>query len=129
MVTATGEWSGAMTDCAKYLNGRGVGARYDGTYNYEGTGSSYIGSCDKKTSGMVAGLGLADHNNIKSFIEAQIVAFEKADGWIFWTWKNEAAPEWHFKNLTAAGMVPQPFDSASKLSCSDIDEYLLTSSI
>jgi glucan 1,3-beta-glucosidase len=27
-----GEWSPAMTDCAKYLNGRGVGSRYDGTY-------------------------------------------------------------------------------------------------
>jgi glucan 1,3-beta-glucosidase len=25
--TVTGEWSGAFTDCAKWLNGRGVGAR------------------------------------------------------------------------------------------------------
>ncbi|KAL0580953.1 hypothetical protein V5O48_001045 [Marasmius crinis-equi] len=29
--TVMGEWSNAITDCAKYLNGRGVGARWDGT--------------------------------------------------------------------------------------------------
>jgi len=116
-VTIAGEWSGAMTDCAKYLNGRGVGARYDGTFNKDGQGSYYIGSCDKKTSGTVAGLGEADHNNIKSFIEAQIVAYEKADGWIFWTWKNEAAPEWNFRDLIANGMVPQPLDSANRGVC------------
>lgn len=120
-VTIAGEWSGAMTDCAKYLNGRGVGARYDGTFNKDGQGSSYIGSCDKKSSGTVAGLGQTDRKNIKAFIEAQIVAFEKADGWIFWTWKNEAAPEWHFQDLIAHGMVPQPFSSASKCSCAFID--------
>ena len=107
--TIAGEWTGAMTDCAQWLNGRGIGARYDGTY----PGSSYIGSCDGKYQGTVAGLGLADHNNIKSFISAQISAFEKAAGWIFWTWKNEVAPEWHFQNLTRAGLIPQPFSSAT----------------
>ncbi|KXL41923.1 MAG: glycoside hydrolase family 5 protein [Acidomyces sp. 'richmondensis'] len=111
--TVAGEWTGAMTDCAQWLNGRGVGARYDGTYNYNGESSSYIGSCDGKYSGTVAGLSQADHNNIKSFINAQMQAFEDAAGWIFWCWKNEAAPEWHFQNLTAAGMVPQPLSSAN----------------
>ncbi|KAK4626524.1 Glucan 1,3-beta-glucosidase [Fulvia fulva] len=111
--TISGEWSGAMTDCAKWLNGRGIGARYDGTFNKDGQGSSYIGSCDGKFQGTVAGLGEADRNNIASFIRAQIAAYEKADGWIFWTWKNEAAPEWHFKDLAAAGMIPQPFSSAA----------------
>lgn len=114
--TISGEWTGAMTDCAQWLNGRGIGARYDGTYEDNGVGSSYIGSCDGKYSGTVAGLSEADHNNIATFIEAQIVAFEMAAGWIFWTWVNEAAPEWHLKNLTAAGMVPQPFSSAGKCS-------------
>src|SRR5215471_5208517 len=36
-----GEWSPARTDCAKYLNGRGVGSRYDGTF----PGSERLGSC------------------------------------------------------------------------------------
>nr|POE99368.1 glucan 1,3-beta-glucosidase [Quercus suber] len=115
--TIAGEWAGAMTDCAQWLNGRGIGARYDGTYYNNGQGSSYIGSCDGKYDGTVAGLGEADHNNIKSFIEAQMVAFEKAAGWIFWTWKNENAPEWHFQNLTRAGLVPQPFSAASTAVC------------
>lgn len=104
--TIAGEWSGAMTDCAQWLNGRGVGARYDGTYEVDGTGSSYIGSCDGKYSGTVSGLSEADTQNIKTFINAQMAAFEKADGWIFWTWRTESAPEWHFQNLTAAGLVP-----------------------
>ncbi|KAF7188425.1 Glucan 1,3-beta-glucosidase [Pseudocercospora fuligena] len=105
--TIAGEWSGAMTDCAKWLNGRNVGARYDGTFNKNGQGSSYIGNCAGKATGTVAGLSQTDKNNIKGFIGAQIAAYEKAAGWIFWTWKNEAAPEWHFKNLTDAGLVPR----------------------
>jgi len=71
-------------DCAQWLNGRGIGARYDGSYQVGSTGSSYIGNCDGKYSGTVAGLGEADRNNIQNFISAQISAFEKADGWIFW---------------------------------------------
>jgi len=110
--TIAGEWTGATTDCAQWLNGRGIGARYDGTYSING-GSSYIGSCDGKYSGTVAGLGEADRNNIKTFMTAQMAAFEKADGWIQWAWKNEAAPEWHFQNLTQAGLVPALGDYGS----------------
>jgi glucan 1,3-beta-glucosidase len=40
-----GEWSLAATDCAFWLNGRGTGSRYDGSF----TGSSYVGSCNGKT--------------------------------------------------------------------------------
>jgi glucan 1,3-beta-glucosidase len=40
-----GEWSLASTDCAFWLNGRGVGARYDGTYPY----SPRVGSCQGKS--------------------------------------------------------------------------------
>lgn len=90
--TFAGEWTGGYTDCAKWLNGRGIGARYDGTYYANGQTSSHIGSCDGKFTGTVADLGLADHNNIKSFIQAQITGFEKAAGWVFWTWHTESAP-------------------------------------
>lgn len=84
-VTIAGEWSGAMTDCAQWLNGRGIGARYDGTYDVDGTGSSYIGSCDGFYSGTVSGLSSQAKDNIGQFINAQIAAFEQAGGWIFWT--------------------------------------------
>jgi len=115
--TIAGEWTGALTDCAKWLNGRGVGARYDGSYNYNGGTSSYIGSCDGKTTGTVAGLSQTDKDNINRFITAQVAAYEKAAGWIFWTWKNEAAPEWHFKNLTEAGVMPNLSNAASSGVC------------
>ncbi|ORY64786.1 glucan 1,3-beta-glucosidase precursor [Pseudomassariella vexata] len=115
--TIAGEFTGAVTDCAKWLNGRGVGARYDGTYSWEGATSSYIGSCEGKASGTVAGLSDSDKSNIKSFVNAQIVAYEKAAGWIFWTWKNEAAPEWNFKDLAEAGLIPQPLSSTSAGVC------------
>jgi len=84
--TICGEWTGAQTDCAKWLNGLGVGARYDGTYNYYGTGSSFIGSCVGKDVGTVAGLSATDKSNIGHFIEAQLDAYEKGynAGWIFW---------------------------------------------
>ena len=44
--TVLGEWSAASTDCAKWLNGRNVGARWDGTY--DGSGNA-LGSCDGLT--------------------------------------------------------------------------------
>ncbi|GAB7357494.1 hypothetical protein MBLNU459_g0028t1 [Dothideomycetes sp. NU459] len=106
--TISGEWTGAQTDCAKWLNGRGVGARYDGTYNYNGATSSWIGSCDGKYIGTVDALSSADKDNIGHFVEAQMDAFEKAAGWIFWTWKTESAPEWDMQALLAGGIFPNP---------------------
>jgi len=100
--TVAGEWTGAMTDCAKWLNGRGTGARYDGTYE----GSSYMGSCEGYSTGTVAGLSSEAKQNIKIFINAQMAAYEKAAGWIFWTWKTESAPEWDFQALAGAGIMP-----------------------
>lgn len=65
--TVVGEWSLAFTDCARYLNGRGNGARYDGSF----PGSSRIGSCTPWT-----GNGNAFTDEYKSFLrrfwEAQV---------------------------------------------------------
>ena len=102
--TISGEWTGGQTDCAKWLNGKNKGARYDGTL----AGSSYVGSCDGKYTGTVAALSNDDKTNIGRFIEAQLDAYERASGWIFWTWKTEGAPEWDMKDLLANGIFPQP---------------------
>ncbi|KAF2755460.1 glucan 1,3-beta-glucosidase precursor [Pseudovirgaria hyperparasitica] len=102
--TIAGEFTGGITDCAKWLNGLGKGARYDGTL----AGSSHVGSCDGKYTGTVAGLSNDDKYNIGRFIEAQLDAYEKATGWIFWTWKTESAPEWDMQDLLANGLFPQP---------------------
>lgn len=103
--TIVGEWTGAQTDCAKWLNGLGTGARYDGTF----TGSTTVyGSCETKDVGTVDGLLGVDKTNLAAYVEAQMDAYEQHSGWIFWAWKTESAPEWHFQNLTAAGLIPQP---------------------
>lgn len=105
--TIAGEWTGGITDCAKWLNGKNKGARYDGTFN----GASKIGDCTGKYTGSVSGLSNDDKHNIGRFIEAQLDAYEKATGWIFWTWKNEGAPEWNMQQLLAGGLFPQPLTS------------------
>jgi len=105
--TISGEFTGGITDCAKWLNGKNKGARYDGTFE----GSSKIGDCTGKSTGNVASLSDADKSNIGHFLEAQLDAFEKASGWIFWTWKTEGAPEWDMKDLLANGIFPQPLGS------------------
>jgi len=100
-----GEWTGAMTDCAKWLNGRGTGARFDGTL----PGSSYIGDC-----GMYLDITQWDQtfqNDVRGFIEAQLDVFAQyTQGFIFWNFKTEntCAPEWDLFALLDGGMFPQP---------------------
>ncbi|KIV82735.1 hypothetical protein PV11_04820 [Exophiala sideris] len=96
-----GEWSAAMTDCAPYLNGYGTGARYDGSFS----GSSYIGSCSAIDN---IGSWSSDYKtDTTNYISAQIDAFEsKAQGWIFWNFKTENAPEWDLFQLLDNGVWP-----------------------
>jgi glucan 1,3-beta-glucosidase len=106
--TISGEWCGAMTDCARYLNGYGRGARYDGSYQ-----ASYAtGSCEGLSSGSVAQLPQWQRDQMRTYIEAQLQAFENAAGWVFWTWKTEqGAPGWDLGDLIRNGVFPQPIDS------------------
>jgi glucan 1,3-beta-glucosidase len=87
-----GEWSPAITDCAKYLNGRNVGARYDGSY----PNSPGVGSCEGFTGSGAKFSG--DYKQyLRKFWEAQVISFEKGAGWIMWTWKAENADEWSYQ--------------------------------
>lgn len=97
-----GEWTAAMTDCARWLNGIGHGARYSGDYD----DAPYIGSC---TPFLDYGTWPDEYRTgVRKYIEAQMDAYEKGAGWIFWTWKTENAIEWDFSRLLAAGFVPLP---------------------
>ncbi|KAI5967115.1 hypothetical protein KGF57_000544 [Candida theae] len=100
--TVTGEWSAALTDCAKWLNGVGRGARYEGQYD----NSPYIGSCQQYLE--FATWPDDYKTNVRKYIEAQLDAYEYTGGWIFWNWKTENAIEWDFQKLTAVGVFPQP---------------------
>ena len=118
--TVVGEWTLASTDCAKYGNGRGGGARYDGTI----PGSVYIGSCELRT-----GHGSDFDDEYKTFLrkfwEAQVTgehldpsiisggetdtrlaAWEAGSGWIYWTWKVEDADEWSYQGGLNSGWIP-----------------------
>ncbi|AGO12141.1 AaceriAEL220Cp [[Ashbya] aceris (nom. inval.)] len=110
-----GEFSGAITDCAKWLNGLGVGARYDGTYydSFPPKNSSWrepLGKCSSQRD-----ISLWDDNYksaVRLFIEVQLRAFEHSTrGWIFWTWKTEGAGEWDYLKLVQNNLFPQPFDN------------------
>ncbi|KAH9849706.1 glycoside hydrolase family 5 protein [Lenzites betulinus] len=115
LFTVSGEWSNAITDCAKWLNGRGVGARWDGTWQ---AGQQTFGSCDGLT-----GNSSSFSDNYKTFLrkywESQVAIGEAVQGWIFWTWKAENADEWSYQRGLAGGWIPQdPTDSLYPDICS-----------
>lgn len=103
-----GEWSAALTDCAKWLNGVGVGYRYDGSFNKNGDTSYYIGSCEGSQD--ITTWSEDKKNNYRKYIEAQLDAYEMRNGWIYWCWKTESTLEWDYKNLVQNGLFPQPLD-------------------
>ena len=97
-----------MTDCAYWLNGRGIGARYDGTY----PGSPYVGDCSMYTNS--ANWPQSWKNDVRGYIEAQLEVYEaNTYGWFFWNFKTEAgtASDWSFFDLQDAGVFPQPLTS------------------
>ena len=92
----------AQTDCAKYLNGRGVGARYDGSY----PGSTAVGSCAGLT-GSASGFSASYKTFLRQYWEAQTSTYEQGAGWVQWTWKAEDADEWSYQAGLKYGWIPQ----------------------
>lgn len=104
--TVCGEFSAALTDCAKWLNGVGYGARYDGTFFKEQETSSFIGSCQSIDD--INSWSDEKKENTRKFVEAQLDAFEMRNGWIIWTYKTESSIEWDVQRLVYNGLFPQP---------------------
>ncbi|CAB4256303.1 similar to Saccharomyces cerevisiae YDR261C EXG2 Exo-1,3-beta-glucanase, involved in cell wall beta-glucan assembly [Maudiozyma barnettii] len=105
-----GEWSGAITDCATWLNGVGVGSRYDGSY-YNTTRYSTddlpVGKCYSQNP--IGQWNETYKRDVRQFIEAQLATYDaQTTGWIFWNWKTEDAYEWDYTQLKAAGLFPSP---------------------
>jgi len=97
--TWTGEFSLSVTECTKYLSG-GYMIEYIPPDNdpslcefYNNDFSTYI---DEYKSFM------------KDFFLAQIDAYERGAGWIFWTGKteNNSSPEWDYLFLLQQGIMP-----------------------
>lgn len=97
-----GEWSAALTDCARWLNGVGRGARWSGDYD----NVAYINSCDQFTE--IGNWPDWQKVNTRKYIEAQLDAYETRNGWFFWNWKCENAIEWDMKELIENDLFPQP---------------------
>jgi len=105
-----GEWTAALTDCAKWVNGLGLGARWDATYD----NSTPLGTCDNL---YVADYAYFQNEDVRStyrrYVEAQMDAYmnKKMSGWVFWCWKTENLIEWDFKQLISLNIIPQPLSA------------------
>eukprot|EP00697_Spironema_sp_BW2_P002241 gnl/Spiro4/13017_TR6899_c0_g1_i1.p1 gnl/Spiro4/13017_TR6899_c0_g1~~gnl/Spiro4/13017_TR6899_c0_g1_i1.p1 ORF type:complete len:427 (+),score=104.05 gnl/Spiro4/13017_TR6899_c0_g1_i1:69-1283(+) len=99
--TFGGEFCLAETDCTQYLNGYGVGARYDGTF----PNSTRIGSC--------LGYNSTDtftpeyRTWLNKFFLAQTGAFNSFNGWWFWNFKAESSPHWDYLLGLREGWIPR----------------------
>lgn len=99
--TVVGEWTGAMTDCARYLNGYGRGARYDGTLS----NAPKVGNCGWQND--IKQWPQSYKDNTRKYIETQISTFEqRTQGWFWWNFKTESAAEWDAFDLIDAGVFP-----------------------
>ena len=83
--TVLGEWSNALTDCALWLNGRGVGARWEGKWG-TAANQQVFGSCDGYT-GDSSTFSDEYKAQLREYFEVQIEIGEMVQGWVFWTWK------------------------------------------
>ncbi|CCE78540.1 Piso0_001166 [Millerozyma farinosa CBS 7064] len=99
-----GEFSGAITDCTKYINGVGLGARYNGTF----PASEYVGSCEGHDD--IHSWSPEKKKDTMRFLEVQFDTFSrKSKGWIFWCYKTENTIEWDLKRLNEYDMLPADF--------------------
>ncbi|KAJ7475829.1 glycoside hydrolase family 5 protein [Mycena latifolia] len=101
--TVVGEWSTAVTDCTLWLNGRGVGSRWDGTYFGPTTP---LGSCAGWT-GSYANFSSDYKTFLRKYWEVQVTMGENVQGWLFWTWKAENSDEWSYQKGLEGGWIPQ----------------------
>lgn len=100
--TINGEWSLAVTDCVKWLNGRNVGSRWDGSIS----NSQGFGSCSNWT-GNYSTFSDEYTTFLRKYYEVQTLVAEKIQGWVFWAWKtNSNDPSWDYSKGLAAGWIP-----------------------
>ncbi|KAJ6619730.1 glycoside hydrolase family 5 protein [Mycena sp. CBHHK59/15] len=101
--TVVGEWSTAVTDCTLWLNGRGVGARWDGTYFNQ---NAALGSCAGWT-GSSSNFSSDYKTFLRKYWEVQVTMGENVQGWVYWTWKAENSDDWSYQKGLEGGWIPQ----------------------
>ncbi|WOO83892.1 putative glucan 1,3-beta-glucosidase D [Vanrija pseudolonga] len=102
-----GEWSAAINDCGQWLNGVGLGQRYDGTFaGYQGKG---VGTCDYWNDHTQ--WTQATKDGLKQFVMSSM---DSLQNYFFWTWKignsTSAVPQpnpmWHYRLGVMNGWIP-----------------------
>jgi len=86
------------------LNGRGIGARWDGSRQADDT--KYFGSCDGWT-GNYASFSDSYKQFLRRYWEVQTEIAENVNGWVYWTWKAENSDDWSYQRGLAGGWIPQ----------------------
>ncbi|CAM0143062.1 hypothetical protein VKS41_006179 [Umbelopsis sp. WA50703] len=117
--TMVGEFSAATNDCAKYLNGIGVGRRYDGTFKQGEPPVCPNCTCNGTEDWQT---WTDDYKQfLRQFIERQMDAFETNIGWYFWNFKteNHANPHWDYLLGVEQGWIPSDAGKRS-FSCAEI---------
>ncbi|BEI86816.1 hypothetical protein CcaverHIS002_0701620 [Cutaneotrichosporon cavernicola] len=93
-----GEWSAAVNDCGQWLNGVGLGSRYDGTF--QGYADKRIGSCDFWND--YTQWDQATKDGLREWVASSMDAFQN---YFFWTWRigngtttvPSPNPMWHYR--------------------------------
>ncbi|KAJ5688783.1 glucan 1-3-beta-glucosidase D [Penicillium macrosclerotiorum] len=121
--TICGEWSQADTDCAEYLNNVGRGTRWEGTYDTSSS-TMYCPTADSGTCSCTnANADVSEYSDaykkwLQTYAEAQMSAFETAQGWFYWTWRTESAAQWSYRTAWKNGYMPKKAYSPS-FKCGD----------
>ncbi|KDN44691.1 glycoside hydrolase family 5 protein [Tilletiaria anomala UBC 951] len=119
-----GEWSPAVNDCGLYLNGVGLGTRYENTY--QGNGNVY-GNCTKWTDWTKWDETMK--SSIRQFAE---VSMDSLKNTFFWSWKignssqsgRVEAPTWSYQLGLQQGWLPtDPYHAGSNACSSAASSY------
>ncbi|SJL04662.1 uncharacterized protein ARMOST_08030 [Armillaria ostoyae] len=102
-----GEFSLAVTDCGKYLNGVNLGTRYEG--NYTGFTTS-VGSCTEWIDWKSW-----DADMKSAMKQFSLASMDALQNWFFWTWKIDnssisgeiESPAWSYQLGLQQGWLPK----------------------
>ncbi|KAJ1623212.1 glycoside hydrolase superfamily [Pavlovales sp. CCMP2436] len=97
--TLVGEFSVAVNDCDRYLNGYAKGARFDGTPPFT---NPPIGSCEPYRR--ASNFSPAYIAFLRQYAERQMAAWDVGLGWIYWNFKTEDGCAPHFDYLLGVAM-------------------------
>ena len=86
----------ATTDCAKWLNGYGVGSRFDGTHPSRIGKGPIIPNANCRKDNDISLVTMEDKQFCENFFAVQTKTYDAARGWFFWTYKTEGNYAWDY---------------------------------